>query len=234
MLSYGGRFHMEVSYIIGGVKPVTGKEAAAALGITDAEDPLYADLTAMAEEAAAVAVPKAVYIKAELEEAGQGYIVIGGVRFDSELLRKNTEHSPFVVVYNLTCGRELHEWSKKYQGDPLLQYASETIMERYLRLVGKLMHDEVREKYFKGKVVSSMAPGSLADWPITQQRKLFALLGENAEMIGVELTDSCLMIPKKSGSGIYFYSDEHFESCMLCTRQNCPNRRAKYRGPAAQ
>jgi hypothetical protein len=36
------------------------------------------------------------------------------------------------------------------------------------------------------------------------------------------------MIPTKSVSGIIFQTDDTFESCMLCQKDNCPNRRAPY------
>ena len=49
---------------------------------------------------------------------------------------------------------------------------------------------------------------------------------ENA--IGVCLTDSMLMVPNKSVSGIRFPTEAAFESCQLCPRQGCPGRRAVY------
>ena len=102
-------------------------------------------------------------------------------------------------------------------------------MELYLRKAIKSLHDSVKAAYYADKDVSSMAPGSLdAEWPITEQTPLFSLLGDAAQKVGVELTESCLMVPAKSISGIYFSADKHFESCSMCTRENCPNRRAKY------
>jgi len=73
-----------------------------------------------------------------------------------------------------------------------------------------------------------MSPGSLADWPMEQQRQLFALLGDVRGRIGVELTESCLMIPIKSISGLLFPTEIRFESCQLCPREGCPGRRAEH------
>ena len=72
-----------------------------------------------------------------------------------------------------------------------------------------------------------MNPGSLPDWPISQQRPLFDLVGKAAE-IGVHLTDSYLMRPLKSVSGILFATDVTYENCQLCPVERCPNRRAPY------
>ena len=73
-----------------------------------------------------------------------------------------------------------------------------------------------------------MNPGSLTDWPLREQRPLFALLGDVRSAIGVELTDTLLMVPRKSVSGIVFVAEETFASCQLCPRYDCPNRRAPY------
>ena len=61
-----------------------------------------------------------------------------------------------------------------------------------------------------------MNPGSLADWPLREQRPLFGLLGNVRAAIGVTLTPSLLMTPTKSVSGILFPSEETFASCQLC------------------
>ena len=75
-----------------------------------------------------------------------------------------------------------------------------------------------------------MSPGSLEDWPITEQTKLFSIFGDTERLIGVRLTDSMLMVPRKSISGILFPSEEGFTSCQLCDRERCPGRKAPYSG----
>jgi hypothetical protein len=80
--------------------------------------------------------------------------------------------------------------------------------------------------------MSTMNPGSGNKdvWPIAQQRQLFRLLGNVEASVGVRLTDSYLMTPNKTVSGILFPTDVPFFSCQLCTRENCPRRRAEYTG----
>lgn len=77
-----------------------------------------------------------------------------------------------------------------------------------------------------------MAPGSGAAnvWPITQQKQLFSVFGDVEKLIGVRLTDRCLMIPIKSVSGIFFPTagDNTFASCQLCPREECIRRRAPF------
>ena len=73
-----------------------------------------------------------------------------------------------------------------------------------------------------------MTPGSLEDWPISEQRPLFEILGDIQDAIGVQLKDSLMMSPVQSVSGIIFPTEATFESCQLCPRENCPGRRAAY------
>ena len=79
-----------------------------------------------------------------------------------------------------------------------------------------------------------MSPGSLEDWPIQEQLPLFALLGEAPAAIGVRLTESLLMLPGKSVSGIFFPSASTFFSCRLCPRERCEGRKARYDETAAR
>ena len=101
-------------------------------------------------------------------------------------------------------------------------------MEMALAAALDQLHTHLEEKYHLGRV-KAMNPGSLEDWPIGQQKELFRILGDVKSAIGVELTDSCLMLPMKSASGILFQTESNFESCQLCPRKNCPNRRARYK-----
>ena len=54
------------------------------------------------------------------------------------------------------------------------------------------------------------------------------LLEGGAGHIGLELTNSCLMLPYISVSGFVYETEATFENCMLCPRESCPTRRAPY------
>lgn len=75
---------------------------------------------------------------------------------------------------------------------------------------------------------SMMNPGSLEDWPLSQQRPLFSLFGDACSRIGVTLSESLLMSPVKSVSGVWFETEKGFQNCQLCPREQCPKRRAPY------
>ena len=73
-----------------------------------------------------------------------------------------------------------------------------------------------------------MNPGSLEDWPLSGQSDLFKLLNNQGNTIGVELTDSMLMIPNRTVSGIRFVSEDGYSNCELCPRDNCTHRKKPY------
>ncbi len=73
------------------------------------------------------------------------------------------------------------------------------------------------------------SPG-YCDWPVTEQKKLFELL--DPHKAGVELTESCLMQPRKSISGVIplFAADNcqgqgDYNPCWECKKLDCTARR---------
>ena len=184
------------------------------------------NLQRLAEEAQAVGKPKALYKVAYIDSKGDDHIVADGVQFTSRVLRVNLEEVHRVFPYVVTCGTELGEWAESID-DMLQNYWADTIKEVALRQARTFLLEHLKKAYRLGKT-SAMAPGSLKEWPIQQQRPLFQLLGDVEQAIGVQLTSSMLMVPNKSVSGIRFCTEGGFESCQLCPMERCHNRRAAY------
>jgi hypothetical protein len=190
------------------------------------ESGMMQDLTRLVNEAHAVARPKAVYRLAFVEETGTDHVVIDGLRFSSRVLRVNLQDVQRVFLYVATCGVELGQWYGA-QENLLYKFWAETIAELALRVALKAVRREVVRRYQPGPL-STMNPGSLTDWPLEEQRWLFQLLGNTEESVGVRLTESMLMLPVKSVSGILFETESRFQSCQLCPRERCRERRAPY------
>lgn len=194
---------------------------------TEPED--IARILEMMQDCQKIANPKAVYGVAAIEEKGNDYVVIQGRKIVSPLVRKNLEQVNRVIPFVVTCGTEAEEWSHQFT-DILESYWADEIKLILLGRIRKVLADTVKEKYFPNSDMSAMSPGSLVEWPLTEQKNLFALIGEVQETVGVELTDSCLMLPSKSGSGFFFSAASHYENCALCPILDCPNRRAEFVG----
>ncbi len=167
------------------------------------------------------AVYKAAYIDAKSDRT----VVIDGISFASQVLRKNLDPVERVFVYVLTIGHALEE--RASQTDALEQYYLDTLGTLAVGVARRRFETHLQERFRVG-TLSRMNPGSLPDWGLAEQRPLFALLGDVESAIQVRLNESCLMAPKKSVSGIYFPTEVTFYSCQLCPRATCPSRQAPY------
>jgi hypothetical protein len=170
--------------------------------------------------------PRALYDVRYIEEKTEDTIVVDGVRFKSRVLRKNLDQVERIFPFVITLGPKLGE-KQAASSDLLKNYYLDTIGNAALNSARKHLKRHL-ESQFALEKISSMAPGSLADWPIEEQAPLFKLLGDVDASIGVKLTDSLLMLPAKSISGIYFPTEVSFVSCQLCPRERCESRKAKY------
>ena len=186
----------------------------------------YQNFVTIVAEAVKVARPKALYAIAFVEGRGETHVEAGGQRFDSRILSVNLEKANRIFPFVATCGREMEEWGEQYT-DLLQRFWAESIMEFSLKAVRSFLWDHFAATLALDKI-SFMSPGSLEDWPLDQQKPLFEILGDTEKSVGIRLTDSFLMRPIKSISGIIFPTEESFQSCMLCPKEKCPGRRAKY------
>jgi hypothetical protein len=179
-----------------------------------------------------VARPKALYKVCYIEQRTKDGIDLEGVRFESRVLCRNLTEVERVFPYIATCGTELDTVQIPHN-DMLAQYWLDGLKELALRTAVEHLKDHLGEQFgLDATKLSTMNPGSgnRDVWQISQQRQLFRLLGDVQESIGVRLTDSFLMQPNKTVSGILFPAEVPFVSCQLCTRENCSRRRAAYTG----
>ncbi len=180
----------------------------------------------MVSEARETARPKGLFTVCFIQKHEADHVEIEGIEFHSRVLRVNLENVHRVFPNVATCGVELDRWAEGYS-DILENFWADTIKELALREAVEAVDARLSTLNASGRF-SSMSPGSLEDWPITEQLHLFKLLGEKVSETGVSLTDSCLMIPTKSLSRLSFPAEHRFESCRLCPRERCPGRRAPY------
>jgi hypothetical protein len=201
------------------------------------DSPNASELQAMVHQAQTIARPKAVFKAAFIEVNQSDRVIIDGVGFTSRVLSTNLEHLHRVFPYIATCGLELDGWAHS-SSDMLYRFWADAIAESALRQAMKFLEAHLTGFFLsstsdlaaEGKTprFARMNPGSLEEWPISEQKPLFSLLGEGPEQVGVRLTESFLMHPVKSVSGIFFSTQEEYANCMLCPREVCPNRQAPY------
>jgi hypothetical protein len=170
----------------------------------------------------AKALYKICYIEEKLEKA----VRVDGLCFKSKVLRKNLDEVERIFPYVVTIGPKFEEEMRNCP-DLLKKFYLDTIGTLALTSARKHLENHLQSKFALRKM-SFMSPGSLADWPIQEQRPLFELLEDVEKYIGVKLNDSLLMLPAKSVSGIYFPTEITFFSCQLCPRKECMGRKAAF------
>jgi hypothetical protein len=121
---------------------------------------------------------------------------------------------------------ELQEWSNQYS-DMLLNFWADMIKAMALTAATSAMSEHLQKHYMPGPL-GTMNPGSLTDWPISEQKAFFHLFGDDQNPIGIRLSSTCLMTPNKSVTGLQFNTESQYVNCQLCPRVDCPGRRAPY------
>lgn len=205
---------------------VTFEAALARLKIEEDED--IELISGLFETAKKTARPKALYREAFVEEISGRNVKIDGHVFESEVLAAALKDIHRVFAYVCTCGTEVDDWSKG-EKDYVVSLWLDMIKEMFLGEAAVFLHEYLKDS-FRFEKLASVNPGSgnVDNWHISQQKELFSLIGDVKSGIGVTLTDSFLMLPTKSTSGLYFPSETGYANCALCTRKNCVGRRAEF------
>ncbi|MCL2472356.1 MAG: hypothetical protein FWF26_01645 [Treponema sp.] len=180
------------------------------------------------ETAKKIARPKVLYREAYVEEVSGRKVRLDNMYFESDVLVKNLKDVHRVFAYVSTCGTEVDDWSHN-EKDYVVSLWLDMIKELFLHEANTFFRDYIKKAY-QIKTLSAVNPGSgnRDNWPISQQKQLFALIGGVKEEIGVVLSDSFLMAPIKSSSGLLYPSKTEFTNCSLCGRVNCSGRRAEF------
>jgi hypothetical protein len=182
------------------------------------------------ERTHALARPRAVYEVHETAAAEDGSVLLGGGRFTGKILAKVLGGSDLAAVYAATLGPELDAESSRLsgQGDVLSSVLLDTagslvLGKASITFIQRVFSAEAAPRGFA--VTPPFGPGQCR-WDLAEQRVLFDLIAPSR--IGITLTDTFLMIPKKSVSGILGIGkpDSVFTKtpCQICDRKDCPGR----------
>jgi hypothetical protein len=179
--------------------------------------------------------PRLLFAKERIERVGRGRVRLhDGMILKSPKLSRALRDSEELICFVTTIGSEIDleinrmmrqgRLSEAFIMDALGSVAVESIAEQFHRRLERQYREEEKAVTFR------FSPG-YCDWPIEEQRKLFDLF--DSKTAGIELKDSCLMIPRKSISavfGVYPVNGDHMPSpynpCIDCSKIDCPSRRA--------
>ncbi|WP_294507887.1 hypothetical protein [uncultured Victivallis sp.] len=210
-------------------------ELSAKLHLTEDDAEISRAWKNLIDNVTALARPKALFRECSVDAVTEDTVVAEGVPLKSRVMVRQLGERRRLFVYCATCGTETAVLEESL--DPLERFWLEELRLALLRRALAYLRGEISRRYRIPKL-AGMAPGSGdADvWPLEEQIPLFERLleGRVTESIGVELTDSLLMVPCKSSSGVLFAAEHDFTTCQLCHRKNCPDRRSPRRSPLLQ
>ena len=187
-------------------------------------------VTSLFAQACDIANPKALYRESYVDGIDGARVTIDGCEFESDVVAMNLREIHRVFAYVCTCGTEVDDWSHDAAGgDFVVSMWLDMIKEMFVGNAIAYLRDHIK-KLYGIRQLSAINPGSgdAENWPIQQQATLFQLIGDVQPEIGVTLTDTFLMTPVKSTSGLLFPSAREFQNCALCHREHCVNRGAAF------
>ena len=129
------------------------------------------------------------------------------------------------LFFIVTAGKQIEMRSQKllHGTDPLAGYIYDVIGSLTVEsALGKFLAS-IEEDFLKNglKTTNPYSPG-YCGWPVSDQQELFKLFGN--ENCGITLSETCLMNPIKSISGVIGIGKnvkKHPYSCAICDSKNC-------------
>ncbi|MEM2960486.1 MAG: vitamin B12 dependent-methionine synthase activation domain-containing protein [Candidatus Bathyarchaeia archaeon] len=175
--------------------------------------------------------PKAVYTFLKVVSInGDEVLLSSGHTLKSIILSDMLKPEQTVVPYVVTIGPKLENYISKNAKESILQaWIMERIgdyaLEKAAAHVRSLIEKDLRSP------ATNFGPGTGTGklFGIEQQEIIFRIL-DPPKNIGVHLTPSYLMVPRKSVSGVLATTEKEYIACKYCPRERCENRRKPFSG----
>lgn len=165
---------------------------------------------------------------------GSDWVVLrmGGVCFQAGgIISRYLYEADEFIVFVATAGREFESLQRELgrEGDIVKQFMADMIGSEIAEATGNLLSRTLEKiQSDRGLGVSNRYSPGYCGWPVAEQRKLFTLLPPAP--CGITLTDSCLMLPIKSISGVMAVGscvEKRPYGCAICGRKDCYKNRLR-------
>jgi hypothetical protein len=164
----------------------------------------------------------------------EGILTIDNQEFNvGKIIGSHLNKSEFVAFFIATVGKALETQSKELfiQNEMLDGYVVNLIASEAAESCAEYIHHHIKNLALTRnlQITNRYSPG-YCNWNVAEQFKLFSFFPETFN--DVTLTDSALMNPVKSVSGIIGIGEHskfnHYK-CSICNDQNCSYRNRKSR-----
>lgn len=189
------------------------------------------DICQLIEKSRQLIEPKAVfeYVNVTVVDGHEVRLKTGHI-LRSIVLADMLERGQGVAPYVVTIGPRLERRaSEEAKGSILRSWMLDKVGDYALEKASAHLKSRVEEAL--GGSVSVFSPGSGTGklFGIDQQKVLFQILSPS-ESIGVSLTPGCMMVPRKSLSGVLAVTRREYIACQYCPRERCDNRKKPFSG----
>ena len=162
--------------------------------------------------------------KTKIQVDAEGVTLACGARFTSRDLAAHLKGCDEALLLGATLGSRVDAAIRRLSLGSVAEGAAAqavaaALIESYC--------DEVQARFDTGGLAQRprFSPG-YGDWDLAEQRLLFPVLN-CAKLIGLTLTDGCMMAPSKSVTAVIGLSTDVqcvWNKCMTCGNINCPYR----------
>lgn len=161
--------------------------------------------------------------------------VVNDVFFNAgEIIAGNLNKSSELAFFAVTAGSGLDSWSNKMMAEDniLFSFIIDTAGSDIAEMLADTIENKISEYANKKNchITNRYSPG-YCGWNLNEQKKFFSLLP--VKFCGITLTDSSLMIPIKSVSGVVGIGENVVKKnyqCSICEMENCFRRKIKKSG----
>jgi len=192
---------------------------------------LFDTAKSVIEEAHSLLKPAAIYTVVKIEEFEHQRASFEGGVFEGSLVARSMAGADHLNIAVCTIGGELDKRVEEMMNEnPVMAIALDGAGISALRKVSQAVEDIISAEACELDLALGMRaqPGQ-EGWPLEQQREVFRVLP--ADLISVRLTESCLMLPRKSVSFVIPRGKALNNSvvpCDFCSKQNrCEWRKEK-------
>jgi len=193
-------------------------------------------MTKWEDKSTELMIPSLIYKKYKIKNLNGDLKLENNIWFNSNKIVRIMLDCNEIVCFLATIGNRIDKKiidltskrrsSEAYILDIVGSVAVESIVNNFHDRIKKRMQAEDKD------ITLRMSPG-YCDWPLREQKKIFSLL--DAEKIGVELSASSLMQPRKTISGIFGIMPPSadckkaaYNPCSDCRKEHCIARRTEF------
>ena len=215
---------------------IDSKETRRYAGLGKATDFREEKIEAACQDARLLAYPKGIWQIYDYDCQKQEIQADPPCIIQGEKIGQHLSGCEKVILLSVTVGESIEETvtrrfaAGEYSSSVLLDAAATTAVEQIADNMEKVIRQKVAAKGYGMRW--RFSPG-YGDWPIEQQPELIRL--SHAEKIGISLSSSMMLIPRKSITAIIgLYKENkihpdtgyipHKKGCAACNKTNCPSR----------